>query len=170
MKRKGFAIVVMVAFLVPNLVFIIRGKEDFPFTAAPMFAHYISDHTIFYNFKFIGHTNQDSILLLPAEYGTTSEMMSRRFFFSKVYGSADCPSSFGDFCQDTPQEFENRLSRYFTAYLRVLPKNSDINVKHLRRIDLEVWKYNPDNTVADKHRVGYYDPATQRFTHTWQPS
>ena len=165
--KKAFAIGVMVAFLVPNLIFIVRGKEDFPFTAAPMFAHYIGDHTVMYNFKFIGHTDQDSTLILPPEYGANNEMMSRRFFFAKVYGSVDCPSSFGDFCNDTPQKLEDRLSQYFTAYLWALSKNNDLDVSHLRRIDLEVWKLNPDNTASEKHRVGYYDTATQRFIHTW---
>ena len=169
MVQKAFATLIIIAFLIPNTVAIYRGSENFPFTACPMFAHYIGDHTQMYNFEFIGRQPDGTRVILTPQYGADSEMMSRRFFFSKVYGSVDCPSSFGNFCDDTPQNFEERLGQYFTAYLAALPEDSEPATDNLRRIDLEVWRYDGNDTVTEKHQVGYYRPETQTFTHTWQP-
>ena len=169
MIQKIFATVVIVAFLVPNTIAIYRGSENFPFTACPMFAHYIGDHTQIYSFKFIGHQANGAQVILTPQYGADNEMMSRRFFFSKVYGSVDCPSSFGSFCDDTPQDFEERLGEYFAAYLAALPEGSEPAADNIQRIDLEVWQYDSADAVVGKHQVGFYDSKTQTFTHTWQP-
>jgi hypothetical protein len=101
-----YASIVMMVILIPNLYVVIKGNENFPFSSCPMFAHYIGDETQFYNFKFIG-TFKDTEKILPPSFGNDGEIMSLRFFFSKVYGSPQTHSPFTITENDNKKRFES---------------------------------------------------------------
>ena len=164
-NAKVIALTVMTSFLLVNAVFIIKGSENFPFTACPMFAHYIGEDTQFYNFKFIGVYNSGLEEILSPTYGKDSEMISMRFFFGKVYGATETISPFGQMVDETPHTFENRLSTYFDYYLRSTDQSS---LEGIQSVRLEVWKYDGESErVVEKRSIGSYDVSTKRFRHTW---
>lgn len=165
--QKWCAALVMFIFAVPNMYYVAMGGEDFPFTCAPMFGHYIGPGTTFYNFKFIGEFPGEE-KVLPSKIGRVEEIGAMRYFFSKVYGSCDEMSPFGNHPGDTPQQLEERLGKYFKSYLRVLPEAGLKDATGLQRLRLEVWRYDSQDKVDDKHVVGYYSPATEKFTHEWR--
>ncbi len=165
--QKLYAVIVMVLFATPNLYYAACGREDFPYTCALMFGHYIGKGTQFYSFKFIGES-ESADTTLPSRFGQLSEIATMRFFFSKVYGSCRELSAFGDHLGETPQQFEERLSRYFKGYLSALSRTEQTDVQNLKRLRLEVWCYGSEDRVDAKHIVGYYTPHTEKFTHQWQ--
>ena len=160
-----YASIVMVAFLIPNLYVVVKGSENFPFSSCPMFAHYIGDETQMYNFKFIG-TFENTEKVLPPSFGTDGEIMSMRFFFSKVYGSSQTNSPFTIAQNDSKELFEERLTTYFKNYLNSLPDPT--TGAGLQTIRLEMWHYDEEDSVDDKHTIGYYDLSSEKFHHTWQ--
>jgi hypothetical protein len=164
--HKGFAALVMVVFAVPNFYFVLRGGEDFPFTCGPMYAHYLGWDTPLYNFKFIGEY-EGTETVLPSRLGNLSEAYTMRYFFSKVYGSCEEWSPFGDHPNDSRAQFEERLSRYFKQYLYQLRVTNQANTRNLKRLRLEVWRYNKEDRVDEKHIVGYYSAADETFKHQW---
>lgn len=165
--QKWSAALVMLFFAAPNVYYAAIGNEDFPYTCAPMFAHYIGKDTRFYNFKFIAeYPNGEKIL--PPNIGTMGELRAMRFFFSKVYGSSEEISPFGDHLNDTPRQFEERLARYFRQYLKDLPEEEKANLPNLKQLRLEVWRFDAKDQVDLKHVVGYYSPTTEKFTHVWK--
>jgi hypothetical protein len=144
---------------------VVKGSENFPFSSCPMFAHYIGNETRLYNFKFIG-TFKNTEKILPPSFGHDGEIMSLRFFFSKVYGSPQSYSPFTITENDNKKLFESRLTNYFQNYLISLAE--PIFISGLKTIRLEIWLYNNEEQVADKHTVGYYDLSSEKFYHTWQ--
>jgi hypothetical protein len=163
--QKVYALWVMAAFLLPNLYVMCTGHESFPFTHAPMFAHYIDETTLFYDVEFIGQKGQQETLLYPS-YKTplpTKDRVIRRFFFNKVYGSVEA-SSFSHFEQDTQEQFIKRLELFFAAYFGYL-QTDKLGIQTVR---LEVHQYDTDYQLKEKHTLGYYDVSTGKFQYTWK--
>ncbi len=160
-----YASIVIIAFLIPNLYVVVKGNEIFPFSSCPMFAHYIGDETQMYNFKFIG-TFENAEKVLSPSFGTDGEIMSMRFFFSKVYGSSQSNSPFSIAENDSKQLFEERLTIYFENYLHNLADPA--THAGLQTIRLEMWHYDEEENIDDKHTIGYYDLSSEKFYHTWQ--
>lgn len=158
----------MCAFASPNIYYALVGGEDFPYTCAPMFGHYIGEGTRFYNFKFIGEFEGGEERPLPPRLADLSEIGTMRFFFSKVYGSCDEISPFGNHPGDTTEKLEERLSRYFKRYLAVLPETERKDLPKLKRLRLEVWRYNSSDEVDAKQIVGSYSISRERFIHAWK--
>ncbi|RCH55754.1 hypothetical protein DJ568_07685 [Mucilaginibacter hurinus] len=146
----------MLAFLVPNIYIICKGKESYPFTPAPMFGHYVGDSTLFYSIEFTANGKN---------FGTDhlNNHMVKRMFFDQVYWSVDPESPLGNFDNDSKQAFENRLTNFFSAYYKHLTSDTAIH-----RIDLSVTQYNRKYQPLAKHNVGYYDHTTGKFIHTWK--
>jgi hypothetical protein len=155
----------MVAFLLPNLYVIYTGHESFPFTHAPMFAHYIDETTSFYDFEFIGQNGHIEKVIYPSYKKAlqTKDRLIRRFFFNKVYGSVE-ESSFSNFRDDTVDQLTARLEVFFHAYFGYLQADS-LPIKTIR---LEVHQYNKEYVLKKKHTVGYYNVSTGKFLYTWK--
>src|SRR5687767_2813386 len=113
--QKVYAVLVMVAFILPNLYVIYTGHESFPFTHAPMFAHYIDETTLFYDFEYIGQNGHEERVIYPSykEPLQSKDRLIRRFFFNKVYGSVE-ESSFSHFENDSADQLKLRLEDFFS--------------------------------------------------------
>ncbi len=166
-SQKLWAISFMAVILIPNMVSIIAGKESFPYTNAPMFAHYIGPGTNFYDVKFIAADGKKQVQVFPS-YGATNyygHLKEMRFFFSKIYGPAEPASPFGYFQNDTPEKLEQRLTKFFIAYFPY----TDSALVTPEIIRLEIEQYNHQNKFLSAHEIGYYDLQKKRFYHTWKP-
>ncbi|MDO1449472.1 hypothetical protein Q0590_24565 [Rhodocytophaga aerolata] len=162
--QKVYAVSVMVAFLLPNLYVMYSGHESFPFTHAPMFAHYIDETTLFYDFEFIGQKGHQETFLYPSYESPlpSKDRVIRRFFFNKVYGSMEA-SSFSHFEHDTQEQFIRRLELFFASYFGYL-QHDTLGIQTVR---LEVHQYNADYQLTEKHTLGYFDVSTGKFQYTW---
>ncbi|MEO6150870.1 MAG: hypothetical protein ABIN95_11745 [Mucilaginibacter sp.] len=154
--EKVFAAFVMLAFLLPNAYTIYQGKESYPFTPAPMFGHYVGDSTHFYSFQFTANGK-------PFAPDNLSNLMLKRMFFDKVYWSVDPKSPLGHFDNDSKPVFEQRLSKFFSTYVKYLTTDTTIHT-----IQLSVNQYDRKYRQLDAHTVGYYNHDTKRFTQTWK--
>ncbi|SNR96312.1 MULTISPECIES: hypothetical protein [Hymenobacter] len=166
--QKAAAVGVMCAFIGPNLCSIVQGKESFPFTPAPMFAHYIGDDTNFYDIDFVGTKGQTEKALYPGlnkNDAHARNYATMRFFLNKIYGSAEAKSPLGYFEQDTKAQFENRMSTFFTHYFATDLATGAAPVDTIR---LEISRYNRRYKLQEKHVVGYYAVQAQKFTHVWK--
>lgn len=163
-SSKIWASVVIVAFLVPNIYVIVKGKESFPFTQAPMFGHYIGPNTLFYNFSFTAQNGEEEKLVYPSmkRIEKTAYFPTMRLFF-KYYGSTELNSPFSYYENDTREAFEKRMSAYFKAYFGYLKKDSS----GFKKIAVDVSQYDRKYTLKEKHAIGYYDIATENFISTW---
>jgi len=166
-SQKVFAVLVMCAFILPNLYAITMGREAFPFTPAPMFGHYIGPNTYFYDIDFIGQNNQTEKNLYPGlnkKTEQTSNFVIMRFFLNKVYGSAEVISPLGYFEQDTPAKLEERMQNFFSNYFKADLAN---DTTHINTVRLEVSQYDRNYKLLAKHVIGYYDVQSKNFKHTW---
>lgn len=171
-RSKIWAVGIMALFVLPNAYVVIKGTEDFPFTCAPMFGHYIGESTYLYDFKFIGEGTNTEKQLHPVCHGI-SEMWSMRLLFNKVYGSMEPHSPFGDHVNDSSEQFEARLSEYFARYFNPADEafaktNGDFS--NIRAVRFEIDQYTRQKEKLTTHVVGYYNPSTKTFTHTWTAS
>ncbi len=163
MKSKLYAIIVICAFVLPSLYFIIAGRESFPFSQAPMFSHYIGQETNFYDFKYFLEKDSVEKEIYPDSYpGHFSKLAISRFFFNNIYVSVEKTSPFGFIKNDNKEKLENRMSRFFLAYFQ--SHNHDTS----GIIRLDVYKYNRNNELKEKHTIGYYDILHHHYIHTWK--
>ncbi|OJY99010.1 MAG: hypothetical protein BGP13_23410 [Sphingobacteriales bacterium 40-81] len=163
MKSRIYAILVISAFVIPSFYYIIIGRESFPFSQAPMFGHYIGKETNFYDFKYFLVKDTSEQEIYPDSYGGFfSKIAIKRYFFNNVYVSVEKISPFGYIKNDNKEMFENRMSRFFTAYFQ--SHNQDTTSK----IRLDVYNYNRNGEFKQKHTIGYYDITNHNFIHTWK--
>ena len=166
--RDVLAGFVIVAFLVPNVAAIIRPYEEFPYTSAPMFAHYVDrETTARYGLRFIAEwgDGRPPAQITPRQLGVAGVPFSR-YFFSHVYGSTDPGTAFG-YRNDTPAAFARRNQNFFQRAVRVLQGRDAALWRALSRIRLEAFRLGPDGRDVDVHVVGHYDVASGEFTHSW---
>ena len=167
--RDVFAAIVIAAFLVPNVAAVITPYEEFPYTSAPMFAHYVDkEATARFALRFIAEMNdgRPDAQITPRQLGVAGVPFSR-YFFSHVYGSTDPRSPFG-YRADTPAAFEQRNEVFFERAVSVLRRRNADRWTHLSRIRLEAFRIGADGNAAEVHVVGHYDVASRQFTHTWR--
>jgi hypothetical protein len=156
-------------FLAPNLAALVVPYEEFPYTSAPMFAHYASANTPRYHLRFVAEVDgADREVIAPSMLGAPGTPLAR-LFFGHVYGSIEPSSPFGVRGPDTPAAFEARLSRFFGAVVTVLERR-DPTWQRPTHIRLDAVRLTPDNRDETVHTVGYYSVAAGRFTHTWRPA
>lgn len=159
--NKIYALCVIIVFIVPNLCSVIKGRESFPFTPAPMFSHYVGDDENFYDFVFTGLGDTVEKVLIPTHTEHKNQLAIKRYFFDKIYGSVEKNSPLWDNQNDTKEAFEERLSGFFRVYFKNLENN---NIKHIR---LEVKQYDHHYFEISSHLVGSFDISTKHFTKTW---
>lgn len=156
------ASIFIVAFLLPNLWAFVDPYETFPYTSAPMFAHYVDEDTPRYRFRFVTEGGGEEHELRATDLGLAGVEFTR-YFFGHVYGSTDPTTPFAVAGGDTPAEFEARLSAFFRDVQAVLERR---DAKQLSGIRLEVVRLDADNRDANVRVVGHYDATTQRFSRT----
>jgi hypothetical protein len=162
------AMLFIIVFLAPNLVALVIPYEEFPYTSAPMFAHYVGEETPRYRFHFIAVfvNGQAAQEIYATDLGLNGVGFSR-YFLGSMYGSIDPRSPFGHHGEDTEAAFENRLSGFFRRMMTVLARRGYPALPQVSGIRLEVARLNDKNEDAELHMVGRYDVATEWFIRTW---
>jgi hypothetical protein len=165
--RKVVDSVLIAALLLPNAVAVIGPYESFPYSSAPMFAHYVGPGVPRYRFRMILESADGSPgRELPVSSLGLNHADYQRRFFGTVYGSTDPSSPFGHHPDDTPAALEERLGRHFERLAAVLAER-DTAGGPPRGIRLEVARLGAGDRDAEIHVVGWYDAATHRFVHQW---
>jgi hypothetical protein len=168
-SRDLLATVFIVAMLVPNLAALVLPFEHFPYSSAPMFAHYVADDVPLYRFRFVAEpaAGPPEREVFPNEVGLLNVEFYRHFFGS-VYGSIDPRSPYGHHVGDSPAAFEARLGRLFRDLVALLPREGTDPLEDLAGIRLELVRWDAAEADLDLRIIGRYDVAAERFTHTWR--
>ena len=147
-----------------NLFAVASSYENWPFTPAPMFAHYIDANTPRYAFVFEGIYEDGTTRKL--HYNDVGAHWSLgRFFFKYVYGSVEAGGVFTEFSNDSKAAFEKRLSKFFTVFVREHNEQQRFKTGRIAQIRLLVQPLDKDDDRP--HEVGVYSSATKSFTHMW---
>jgi len=168
---KIYAGIVIGLFLIPEITAVVLPLENWPFTCAPMFAHYVGEGTARYRFRFIAEYAKES--RPPREISINDiglrQIKVMRYFFGKVYGSIDPRAPWGHFPNDTQEAFEARLSRFFHGLTLQMKKKKKGKkyAKGLKGIRLEVIRLDIQNRPGEVHTVGRYSVKERRFAHGW---
>lgn len=164
MKSRIYAVIVICAFILPNLYYIIIGRESFPFTQAPMFGHYIGDSTRFYEFNFVLESQNGETEVSPdyVKRHPIAQVALKRFFFGHIYGPAEERSPFGFYKNDTKEALEKRMTDFFSAYFTSYSQDTSAQIR------MDVSRYNREYSFKEKHIVGHYDIRAKKFIHTWK--
>lgn len=159
---KSCILAVLATLLGLNLTATILGFENWPFTPAPMFAHYIDAETPRYAFEYRAHfeNGTEAALNYPS---VGAHWALNRFFFKYVYGSAEAESVFAEFPQDSVQAFEARLSAFFSAFVKMYAQRQNIQPEELKQIDLLVHPLH--DSMKQAHFVGTFLVKEQIFSH-----
>ncbi len=161
--KKSAVTLFFAAILLPNLVAIICGVEDWPYTPAPMFAHYVDNSTPRYSFGFVAKLSDGSTKEL-GYYSVGANWSLMRFFFKYVYGSVDHSSVFEEYPSDTKSAFESRLTKFFSAFVTEYEKRS--NGVKVSALILQARKLEPNSKkFLEFHEVGVFKDGA--FTHTY---
>lgn len=166
-RSEILAALFIAAFLLPNLATLVVPFEKFPYSSAPMFAHYVAEEVPRYRFRFMAETagGGEERELKGAQIGLRHVDLSR-YFFGSVYGSIDPLSPFGHHRDESREAFEARLSRFFGDFARVLGRRDPEAARGLAGIRLELVRLG-DQPYGEIRVVGRYDVAADRFTHSW---
>lgn len=165
-RRWIFPAIVSTALLAPNVAVVALGTEDFPFTSAPMFAHYVGPETTLYEFRFEGVVGDESAELPYGELGYTKRNLMRGFasFFYRPLSST-APFRDLDPSAGTPEHFAEVMAGYFGPIAEFL---RDARGLEYNRIDLYVEVVDSSGTLLRTELVGSYDVAADRYTHLYE--
>jgi len=167
-RRDRAAAVLIAAVLLPNLAVLVWPYEHFPFSSAPMFAHYVTHESPRYRFRFVAE---------PADGGAEWELHARdvglrnvelhRHFFGFVYGSHDPRSPYGHHPPHDREQFQARVESFLQRFASVAERNAPGARTAFVGIRLELARLDEQNRDGEVRVVGRYDRATERFLHTW---
>jgi hypothetical protein len=166
---RRFGVVASLVFLLPHVLTIVSPHEEFPFTSAPMFAHYLGEATPRYRFLFTAEfdDSRSPQEVRGAQLGVAGVEFTR-YFFGKVYRSIDPDSPFTGPGSDTPAAFEGRMTTFLGRMAAVLQRRDPVRWRGLQRLRLEVVRMDARNHPVDVHEVGVYQVSAGRFFHTWR--
>jgi hypothetical protein len=164
--REAGASLFIAAFLLPNLTAVVRPYESFPYTSAPMFAHYVGPQTPRYRLRMTAETADGGREreLRAADLGLNGIDFTR-YFFGTVYGSVDPYSPFGNHPGDDRAAFEARVGSFFDRVTTVLRRRDPAAWERLARVRLEAVRLTERNHDGEARLVGHYDVASHRFVH-----
>lgn len=158
--------VVTAVLVIPNLVVIALGIEDFPFTTAPMFAHYVGPDTRLYAFRFEG-VRDGEVEPLPLEETNRNPIEVMRQFASWYYRPMTDTSPFRELGPQsaTPEQFAARMTDFFEPITDFLRDRRGIEYD-----SIEVYVDIVDSTgeLVTSHHVGQYETSTDRYTNTYE--
>lgn len=156
---------VLVAVLLGGQVFAIGwGREWWPFTCAPMFAHPATPDTITYEFGYLLHKPTGVVGLQFADLGL-APMFYQRGFFGAFYGSADPRTpQFGPLIHDQ-KELEEAVGTWMTGLAKVVADRRPDLWRGATAISLVIRSQHPTQHLV--REVGIWQQATGHYTHTW---
>lgn len=149
--------------ILPNVLVVSLGIEDFPFTCAPMFGHYVGTETDLYVFKFVGVKDNSRVFIKAEENGRPESVFTRQFF-SKVYGSTDTLSPFSSYLDDSPDKFNQRMNDFFIAYWTFLSRKKN---KDFDQIDLILEKVSSTGKPLQSYLLGYFNTKDRKYYHSY---
>lgn len=147
-----------------NIFAMIFEVEDWPFTNAPMFAHYVGPQTPRYAFVFEA-TFSDGSKKELGYYSVGATWALMRYYFKYVYGAIPTGGVFSVYPHDTPSDFNSRMQRFFSAFVGYMERGG---AQKPTGVDIAVSKLGKNNEVIDSHLVGHYHPEAQRYEHLWK--
>jgi len=157
----------IVLFLLPHVATLVLPYEEYPYTSAPMFAHYVGEDTPLYRIRLVAERADGSEREIHAtDFGLNGVEFTRQFF-GAIYGSIDPYSPFGHHGDETRDEFERRLSDFFPRLVTALERRSPGMLEQVPQIRVDVARLDASNREALVHVVGRYSIASRHFTHTW---
>lgn len=158
--------VVSAVILIPNLVVIALGVEDFPFTTAPMFAHYVGPETKLYALRLEG-VRDGTAEPFPIQETNLNPIEFQRQLASWYYRPMTDTAPFRDLSGEssTPEGFASVMSDYFGELTDFLRDQRGISYDAVELyVDIVDSSGNPIATEP----VGTYDTATQTYTQTYE--
>lgn len=158
-------VLVSAALVIPNLIVIALGVEDFPFTTAPMFAHYVGPDTTLYAFRLEG-VRAGVAEPLPIQETNLDTREVQRQLASWFYRPMTDTSPFRDVsgASSGPAAFEATMVEFFrpiTDFLR------DRRALAYDSVDLYVDVVDSSGGLIETKRVGTYDTSAQRYTQVY---
>lgn len=144
---------------------IAAGRELYPFTCAPMFAHDIRPDAPTYELAFLVQTEGEPVPMRLADLGLLPSLHGR-FLFASVYGSANPDWPVDPGLEQDRAAMEQRLSAWFAGLMEVMYLRSPRLAARTRAIELVVLH---DPRGSDVRTVGSWDASTGRYAHTWGP-
>ncbi|MET0297091.1 MAG: hypothetical protein ABW024_06790 [Microbacterium sp.] len=154
------------AVLIPNLIVIGLGVEDFPFTTAPMFAQYVGPETTLYSFRMEGVRDGVSEPL-PIQETNLGELEVQRQLASWFYRPMTDTSPFRDLTSqsDDPEVFAQRMSEFFAPIVDFLRDQRSVEFDE---VVLYVDVSDSSGDVLDSELVGRYDTSTDAYTQLYE--
>jgi hypothetical protein len=161
-RRRALPGILAAALLIPNLFVVALGIEDFPFTTAPMFAHYVGPETDLYVFRFEGVADEIAEPLPLDEIGREERPLMRQFM-TWYYRPLTATSPLRDISPDsgTPEEFTERMTEFFGPIADFLRERRGIEYDS---IELHIDMTDSEGEVVDSRHVGTYDTGARTYT------
>ncbi len=155
-------VLVSAALVIPNLVVIALGVEDFPFTTAPMFAQYVGPETELYAFRFEG-VRDGAKEPLPLDQTNVDPREVQRQLVSWFYRPMVGTSPFRDLSGASSDRagLEARMTEFFKPIVDFLDGERSLSFD---RVDLYVDTVDSVGNVARTELVGSYDPSSHEYT------
>ncbi len=157
--------VVSAVILIPNLVVIALGVEDFPFTTAPMFAHYVGPDTTLYALRLEG-VRDGASEPFPIQETNLSSIEFQRQLSSWYYRPMTDTAPFRDLSgASTPEVFAKVMADYFGALTDFLREERGISYD---AVELYVDVVDSSGNIIESEPVGTYDIPTDSYTQTYR--
>jgi len=154
--HKLFA-VSLALFLLGLEFFAVAGPyEDWPFTAAPMFARYHAREQPLFEIDVFVRDSSGTRRRLRARQLGLGELSFKRQLFARWYGSTDPRHPAGHHVNDTPQQFAARMSELLDRLATLETRRTG---RALTALELEVRRVAP----PESRLVGRYDVPARRF-------
>jgi hypothetical protein len=164
----------IVAVLGAQLWAVVDGREDFPTTATPMFAHRVDDDSRRYMFRFRAHrpaATTKKWTTLKAKDVRLSDAKLMRAFFARWYGGVGPDSPFDIDGPDDLQAFEARLSEFFRRYVAALKRSKRAGITEIRlELRRRLKSRRKKRRLGKPLLLGTYDLGTQSYLHTYRPN
>lgn len=153
------------ALVTPNLAVIALGIEDFPFTVAPMFAHYIGPETELYSFRFEGV--QDGVAVtLPLNETNRGERELKRAFAKYYYQPMTSSSPYRSLgIEITPDRLAEQMKDFFEPITDFLANSRDLQYE---RINIYVDIHDSAGMILETTYVGCYDVVASQYVHIYE--
>jgi hypothetical protein len=165
-RVRGFILpaVLSAVLVIPNLIVIALGIEDFPFTTAPMFAHYVGPDTKLYAFRLEGVRDGESEQF-PIEQTNLSPLEVKRQLASWYYRPMTETSPLRDLSgsSSSPEVFSAEMADFFQPLTDFLVSHRGIAYDG---VNVYVDTVDTSGKVLESTHVGYYETQTRRYTQT----
>jgi hypothetical protein len=168
LRRWILPAIVSAVVLIPNLVVIALGVEDFPFTTAPMFAQYVGPETKLYALRLEG-VRDGTAEPFPIEELNLSAIEFQRQMASWYYRPLTDTAPFRDLsgASSTPDGFSHTMAGYLGSLTDFLRDQRGISYDE---VDLYVDIVDSTGKLLETDPVGRYDTDTQEYTQTYEAS